>query len=327
MAADRDLGVAFVKAWSARTPGPRRGWEMLAATGVRGLRLSEETGAFASFEFTEANPGAFRVLEKNLGGRPGLLARCVDARAPRDDGPFDYIDLDPYGSPVPFVPSALARVAAGGVLAVTATDMMVLAGVQPGACERRYGARPVRGRLGPEGGLRILLAYLTRVALERGRAVRPLLAYTRDHYVRAYLEVDSSIRPPEAKVGVLDPTSWEGPPLPGRDPYGPLWLGPLGDPEVVDRLEVPSTAERPRETGRFLSSLREEIRVDAPFYYEANTLARRLGLPRPPALSALVEGLRSSGWRASRTHARREGVRTEAPRAVVEATVRALVPP
>jgi len=323
MAGDRDLGVALLQAYSTVRPRPRSGWEMTAATGVRGLRLLVEAGPFERFTFTEANPEAAEILSENVRSRPEARAIRSDARGVPDGAPFDYVDLDPYGTPAPFLPAAIEAVRPGGLLAVTATDMMVLAGAQPSACERRYGARPVRGRLGPEGGLRILLAYLARAAREHGRSVRPILCYVRDHHVRATVEVggpDSALDP----VGRIDPTSWPGPSVGGPGPYGPLWLGPLFDHDLVPTLRVPLTAARPREAQRFLERIREEVTTDVPFYYEANTLAAVLDLAEPPGLARLLSALRDEGHRAARTHARPEGFRTDAPRLEVEALARRL---
>jgi len=323
MAGDRDLGVAFARALPHAPPPGRSGWEMTSATGVRGLRLLLESGAFGTFTFSESNPDACRVLRENVGRFAGGTVVEGDARKVPEGVPFDYVDLDPYGTPEPFVRTALASVRPGGVLAVTATDMMVLAGAQPSACWRRYGARPVRGRLGPEGGLRILLGYLSSQAEALGRSIRPKLAYAKDHYVRAYVEVTGRSTTP-APVDTIDPTRWSGPWIGDRGPYGPLWLGPLFDPELVVRLEVPEGAARPREVGDFISRLKEELLADRPFYFEANVLASRLALPEPAPLTAILEGLRSRGFRAARTHARPEGFRTDAPRPAVEELVRSL---
>jgi len=321
MAMDRDLAVALVRAWRPGGRGTISGWEMMAATGARGLRVLHETGAFETFTLTEANPRAFEVLTRNAQGFAGARPVRADAHAPGDREPYDYVDLDPYGTPAPLVPRALAAVRPGGVLAVTATDMPVLAGAQPAACRRRYGSQPVRGRLGPEGGLRILLAFLERSATERGRSIRPLLAYVRGHHVRAYVEVRDA--PGSAgRVGPIDSASWAGPYL-GPDPrYGPLWLGPLFDPEIVGRLEPPPAAAEPRACAAFVAVVREESSADVPFYYEPNTLAGRLGLPFPPSRSDLIDGLRAAGYRATRTHARPEGVRSDAPRRAVEEIAR-----
>jgi tRNA (guanine26-N2/guanine27-N2)-dimethyltransferase len=235
------------------------------------------------------------------------------------------VDIDPYGTPTPFVPAALEALRPGGVLAVTATDMMVLAGVQKGACERRYGARPVRGRLSPEGGLRILLAYLAREARSRDRSIRPLLCYARDHHVRVFAEVGAtSDRPDPDPVRAVDPADWTGPSLGDRGPYGPLWLGPLFDEQLVKTLAVPAAAARPSETAGFVERLREETGADYPFYYESNRLARELHLSAPPGILPLIGALKERGFRAARTHVRPEGVRTDAPRPTVEAVTAAL---
>jgi tRNA (guanine26-N2/guanine27-N2)-dimethyltransferase len=323
MAFDRDLAVAAIRSlWPADGP-VRSGWEVTPATGIRGLRLLGETGAFSSFAFTEPGEAAFAVLARNTEGRSGAHASRMDGRRPPPGAPFDFVDVDPYGSPLPFLPGALGAVRPGGVLAVTATDMMVLAGAQPAATLRLYGSRPVRGRLGPESGLRILLAAVARHARSVGRVARPWLAYAHAHYVRAYFVVDASSSDPDP-VGLIDPTTWDGPPVGDRGPYGPLWLGALFDRERVRRIEVPPTAERRRELAAFLTTIADEAEVASPFYYESNALAARLRLPLPPSIAELCTGLRESGFHVARTHARPEGVRTDAPRPVVESVARRL---
>ena len=37
-------------------------------------------------------------------------------------GYFDYIDIDPFGSPNPFLAAAIGRITRNGIVAVTATD-------------------------------------------------------------------------------------------------------------------------------------------------------------------------------------------------------------
>ncbi len=324
MAGDRDLAVAVVR---ARFDGARaRAWEMLAATGVRGLRLLHEGGAFAALLSTESHPVAARLLAENARAFPGATARLADATERPPEAPFEYVDLDPYGSPLPFLDTAVGATADGGLLAVTATDLMVLAGVQPGACERRYGARPVRGRLGPEGGLRILLARVDRAAGATGRHLHPLLAYVRGHHLRLYAELRRGPAAPGA-IGSIDPAAWDGPPLGPGGPFGPMWLGGLGDPAFVRRLVVPPGAAQPREVAGFLARLQGEVGIPRAFYYESNEVARRLRLAAPPPRAALCRALVADGYRAAPTHARPEGIRTDAPRSVVEAAVAALAAP
>lgn len=318
MALDRDLHVA-VTAALAEERGPfESGWEMLAATGVRGLRVLRESGALRRLLSTDGGEAASVVLAENASryATYGARARRWDSRRPLEGETFDWVDLDPFGSPLPFLPAALDAVRDGGLLSVTATDMLVLAGVQRGASERRYGAAPVRGRLGPEAGLRIVLKVLAEQAAARGRRVRPRLAYLRDHYVRAYVTLSKDTLP-EGSLGTIDPETWPGPPLLAAGIVGPLWLGPLFDADVVARLKVPPTAARPKDLGELIVRLTEETSADVPFYYESNSVAHATSLSNPPPVDAFLTALRTSGRHAARSHARDGAFRTDAPRSEV----------
>jgi tRNA (guanine26-N2/guanine27-N2)-dimethyltransferase len=283
--------------------------------------MVHESELFSFLLQTEAHPEAALVLVANAERfrSRGVVARAGDARVIPPEAPFDYVDLDPYGTPVPFLVTALGALAPGGVLAVTATDMMVLAGVQPKVCGLRYGARPVRGRLGPEGGLRILLKHLAEAARARGRVLHPLLCYVHDHHVRAYVEIAPSVPTtgPDP-IAMIDPAAWTGPSLGSSGPVGPMWLGPLFDAALVRSMRAPARAERPREITGFLERLAEEADVDRPFYYECNELARAMGLAQPPSYAAMRDGLVAVGARCARTHARSGAFRSDAPRATVE---------
>jgi len=56
---------------------------------------------------------------------------------------FDVVDLDPYGTAVPFLESAIQAIADGGLLAVTCTDMAVLCARTPQVCFYKYGGAPL----------------------------------------------------------------------------------------------------------------------------------------------------------------------------------------
>ena len=265
MALDRDLGVAIVR---AAVPDRRelRGAELFAATGVRGLRLLVETERFARFVLLERGADAVAALRTNVAPYADRGARAVraEARRPPLRETFDYLDLDPFGTPEPFVDAAIAQLPIGGILATTATDLPVLAGVARGVAERRYGGRPVRGRLGPEGGLRLLLARLATGAGRAGRAIVPIAAYVQDHHLRAIVRIGPESSPP-SPVGLLDPATTLGPRLPSGPPYGPMWLGPLFDPAIIERLEPPPEAARPRSVTQWIDRFRGEARIASPF--------------------------------------------------------------
>jgi tRNA (guanine26-N2/guanine27-N2)-dimethyltransferase len=327
MAFDRDLNVAVVRALRVVGVPLPTGWEMLSATGARGLRVVHEAGGFDRFDLTELGPDASEVLARNAAryASEGARSSRADARNGPPGGPCSYVDLDPYGTPVPLLPVALAATAHGGVLAVTATDQRVLAGAERGAAEVRYGGRPVRGRLGPEGGLRLVIACVARMASESERSVTPVLSYVGDHHVRTYLRVrEGAPASTVPEIGTIDAAAWTGPPLGDGGPFGPLWLGPLMDPRVVDALAPDAGAEQPATLQRWVERMRLEARVDVPFFYESNTLARALRLPSPPSTDVLLERLRGGGHRAARSVVRDGAFRTDAPFETVAGVARGI---
>lgn len=52
---------------------------------------------------------------------------------------FDIIDLDPYGSAVPFLDAAVHSIKEGGMLCITCTDTRVLCGPDLVKCYYYYG--------------------------------------------------------------------------------------------------------------------------------------------------------------------------------------------
>jgi tRNA G26 N,N-dimethylase Trm1 len=77
---------------------------------------------------------------------------------------FDVIDLDPYGTAVPFLESALSSISDGGLLAVTFTDMAVLCARNPHVCFYKYGASPLSKRFCHEMALRIVIKMINEMA-------------------------------------------------------------------------------------------------------------------------------------------------------------------
>lgn len=161
---------------------------------------------------------------------------------------FHYIDVDPYGSPVPFLQSSLLSLRKGGILAVTATDTAALTGSVSRVARRRYGVGVGRTDFMQEMGCRVLLGYIARLAASFEISVRPLLFYSSDHFLRGYLQVDRGAKKADLS---LDSVGWllNGPPGPPKvienpndhcsknvegELMGPVWTGPLADTEFCE---------------------------------------------------------------------------------------------
>ncbi|WP_297522852.1 tRNA (guanine(10)-N(2))-dimethyltransferase [Thermococcus sp.] len=343
MALNRDLSVLALRVLS-----PERVLDALSATGVRGIRYALETPAREVW-LNDIKPEAFKLILRNVrlnfgaeaagagdrrelvaGGRKLVVTRAdangIMGRAFRY---FDFIDLDPFGSPMEFLDSALRSVRRRGALGITATDTGVLCGAYRNACRRRYLAEPVRGYLCHEAGLRILLGSAVRYAAKYDLGVEVLLAYYRDHYFRAFLRLTSGAKRADKSLGELGylyttgkwEFEYEESFLPARaNAHGPMWLGPLKDEGFVEKMvELAGSDLASGKSLPFLRLLSEEL--DVPFHYDTHVIAGAIGTA-VPKVSAVIQGLRELGYLTTRTHFSPTSIKTTAPPSAVVDVIR-----
>jgi tRNA (guanine26-N2/guanine27-N2)-dimethyltransferase len=245
---------------------------------------------------------------------------------------FDLVDLDPFGSPAPYLESALRATEDGGIVATTATDMGPLTGARPAACFRKYGVSAIRTEFEKEVALRILASCLTAIAGRIELGVQVAFAHASDHYARIYATVKKgkASANESAKllgfleycpkclmrksVNSLESIEWVCKVCGSKAQIGgPIWLGPLWDVEVIQRMvkRTPTIASsRISEIQLILSRTGEEA-DNSPFYYRTDSLVRSLRI-RPPRITQIVEALHDNGHQASRTHFDSKGFRTNA---------------
>ena len=137
----------------------------LAGSGIRGLRFLKELkeGKLERLYVNDKKANFVNTFENNLTlnkikNSAPIEIRNKDAnKFLLDEDGFDYIDIDPFGTPNPFLSAALARISRKGILAVTATDTAALSGTYPKVTARKYWSKPLRNYLMHEVGLRILI--------------------------------------------------------------------------------------------------------------------------------------------------------------------------
>ncbi len=315
MAVNRDMSAVVLARWPGR---PTRVLDGLAATGAWGIRMGLEAGA-TDLSFVDMSPEAATLIRENL-SRNALDGEVFhsDLRAHLAEKAYDYIDIDPFGPPTPFLGHALHAAKTPSGLGITATDTAPLCGTYPKACQRRYVARPLRCDQGHEIGLRILLGYVERVAQAHGKLTKPLLAFAAEHFFRLHFLVLDGLReePPEMGYYLRDREGAFRRVDPREpDAIGPLWTGPLGDPAFVRSLAPSQWTSA--QAGRLLDTLQKEIDLP-PFFVTTDDVARRLRAS-PPKLARYLEVLRKAGFRAERTHFHPRGVKTDAPHDVLVA--------
>lgn len=327
MAVNRDLSVLLVEAWARRRGRQLDVADVLAGAGARSLRLAHEVDADIVVHANDGDPGAIRSIEAGrdaAGIPPGrLVAARGNAHAFLASRRFDIVDVDPYGSPAPFLDAAVRATRHEGLVCLTATDTAALAGTYPRVCRRRYGAwhglhtMPWRA----EVGLRILAAAAIRAAGRHDRAARPVLSVSRAHWMRVVLEVRDGRGVADAAARRLgfahgdtrgmahlrsDATGLEAPWA------GPLWTGPLHDGELVAHMSA--LAEAPRTslaTLRLLPKIAAE--ADAPAFWVSMPRLHAAAGHDLPRREVLMAALQAAGHACAPSHMDPEGIRTDAP--------------
>ena len=314
---NRDLTVAVLRAYRERESRAETYLDATTASGVRGLRAAADGWTVTA---ADVDQDAVALARANF-ERNGLEG-TVEHRSAiplLHESYFDVVDLDPFGTPIPFVDAAVQG--ARDLLCVTATDTAPLCGAhfEPGV--RRYSAVPRNTEYHAEMGVRILLSALVRTAARYDVAATPVLTHATDHYVRTYLELTRSAGAANDAIDQLGhihhceaclarqtaPGLLADPPdsCPncgeGIQTAGPVWLGPIRDRAFVEAVtEAVSakfgTADRART---LLATLRDEL--DEPTHYDQHRLSKRWGRSAAP-MDAFLDNIREAGYEASRTH-------------------------
>lgn len=318
MTVNRDMAAMVLARWPRRLGFVLDG---LSATGAWGIRVQLEAGSLP-VAFNDRSVLATDLIRENL--RRNRIAGEVlrgDLRTHLRDARYDFVDVDPFGTPEPFVAALLESAPKGMGFGLTATDTAVLGGTYPDTCQRRYGAWPLRCPQGMEIGLRILLGFCERQAARFDKEIRPLVSFAAEHFLRLYALVED--RAGTSPLGyVKRPSPGEFVPSEGSNFIGPLWTGPLHDADLLRRMS-PSDWTGPT-AARLLSTLQGEADLP-PFFVTTEELAAR-ERGSPPKTEAFLEALRSRGYRAARTHLHPRGVRTDAPFEVVLSAFRERMP-
>ena len=107
----------------------------------------------------------------------------------RDKRYFDVVDLDPYGTAIPFLESSISCLANNGLLCVTFTDMAVLCARKPHVCFYKYGAAPLGKAYCHEQALRMVMYTINSMANKHGKQCEPLISLTVDFYIRLFIRI------------------------------------------------------------------------------------------------------------------------------------------
>ena len=316
----------------------------LAGTGARGVRFGNEVKNLEENEksvvINDNNPVAYEIIQKNIRSNnlKNVTPSNLDLNSLLVKNRFDYIDIDPFGSPIKFLDSGTRMLRNGGILAVTATDTATLFGTYPKTCVRRYDSYSCRTPFSHELGTRILIGTCVRAGAKHNLALQPILVHATDYYYRIYLRclrgrgvTDNAMKElgficqrigdnsyqiirrndlfNEIKSIQRQVLSQDG----HRIKFaGPLWLGKLYDSDFLKGL---NTEKHILGTSNKITKnivLWREEAESLPGFYDANSLSSQLKISTPP-LNRILNNLEELGFIATKTHFNSNAFKTDAP--------------
>jgi tRNA (guanine26-N2/guanine27-N2)-dimethyltransferase len=339
---NRDLAVLALQAYRKATKRQISVCEPLCGCGIRGIRFAMEVEDVQNVLMGDINERASKLANCNVrmnGVDERVNVKNEDANhllacyaAPRNR--FDVVDIDPFGSPVSYVDSAVRALRNNGLLALTATDMAPLCGVHPKACIRKYGGKPLRTEYCHELAVRLLAGCLVTTAAKYDVGVNVVFSHSSNHYVRIYATIEYGARKADESIksmgyilhcfNCFHREIAKGPLFlwhsgkcsecnSSLSVAGPLWLGKIFDKRFCELMEEVAR-NRDLRLGRRIEKTLALIKneAEAPItYYVSDKLCDRLNLPGI-SVTKLVEALRIARFQAYATHFNSKGIRTDA---------------
>ncbi|MHA2060390.1 MAG: hypothetical protein ACW976_06410, partial [Candidatus Ranarchaeia archaeon] len=330
--------------------------DAFTGSGIRSLRYAKEIPNVSEIIACDINPQAVLLAELNvkkakLSGRIKVSHNNANSlfyerfskssEIPR----FNLVDIDPFGTPVPYMQAALSAVKRkGSLIALTATDMPALCGVYPKVSYRKYGGWSIRAPFSHEIAVRLLLGSMARAAFIFDKGIRVRFAYYADHYIRTIVEPRPTasaamktlsemgfifyckkchaqgiflMKPNEYPDRVCDDCGEE------RHIAGPLFLGSLFDIPLLKKMlklleEAPlGTKEK---VDRILNLQLDEAK-GPPLFFNIHKLCKGFSFSIP-RIDTILDNMVAKGFFASKTHFSPISIRTNATHRDLLETIR-----
>lgn len=336
MKLNRDISVLLLLSFQGSERRPMSIALPLAGSGIRGLRFLKELPQemIKEIHINDKKEGYTEYLNKML-----VMNKCQTEKVfihnkdasifLIENKPFDYIDIDPFGTPNPFLDSAVRSLRSDGILAVTATDTSALCGTYPYACQRKYWAKPLRNELMHEIGLRILIRKVQLMGTNQQRALTPILSYSKDHYMRVFFRFDKGKKCMDrilSQHGMYSPDdeqnterSKQGSDSQTAESYGPMWLGELNEIETLKKINAIEQNNEciSKRTIKLIDTLIEETKINSFGFIDIHNLSKN-NTEEIPKFEHIISLLRKKGFLAARTHFRNTAIKTNAKKSDVE---------
>lgn len=329
MELNREISILLLKSISQKN---LRIADILAGTGIRGARFIAELSKnkVEVVEFNDLNPNFKKnivaLIKQNKLSSKKIKVHNEDANLfLLNSKGFDYIEIDPFGSPNFYLDSAIKRLSRRGILAVTATDTSALCGSHENACKRKYWAKPLHNELMHEMGIRILARKVQLIGAQFEKALVPIFSHSTEHYMRVYFkcikgkkQIDEILKQHsflmfctkcknhfDSKINFAQCTNCTN----KMDYFGPLWIGELWGEKIVQKMLMHSKNTIAKN---LLQTINQESMQNIVGFYSLPKLCSILKCAVPKK-DNLITQIRAKGFKASTTHFAGDAIKTNMP--------------
>ncbi len=198
---NRDVSIQIYKAFIENKKEKEINFiDTMAGSGIRGLRVAKEIPKinriiFNDFNFFSTNISKINALLNEVYNKCDFYNKEICnflSTVFNFEKRGTIVDIDPFGTPAPYLDCILRSVENGGLISVTATDTAVLCGVYPKVCYRKYYGNSLRTKYSEEMGTRLLISSIALIASRMDLSIHPIFSHSYRNYIRVYCKIVKS---------------------------------------------------------------------------------------------------------------------------------------
>ncbi|EAZ90129.1 class I SAM-dependent methyltransferase [Crocosphaera chwakensis] len=332
----RDLGVLAAKAYK-NEQGKLKVLDVMTGCGVRSLRYYLESDADYILA-NDSNPENKAVIEHNLSQilqeKKGKVtyqnANNIFFECYSNKDYYDFVDVDAFGSPNPYLSTALWATKIGGLIYLTCTDGRTATGHLPENCLQVYGSYGRSHPAAQEQVLRLIIGSTLQQAATIGLGIEPIFSYFSGQTYRVMLRLLPKINLSLDNYGFLGYCHHCGEYVTisykqlgkmrcyhqqENKKYnytisGAMWLGDLHNKAYLKTMKSLVIDLKWTEVSDLLSTMINESEFP-PYFYTLGEIGRR-GKLDIPKRSQLIKALHNQGFSATNTHINSQAIKTNA---------------
>jgi tRNA (guanine26-N2/guanine27-N2)-dimethyltransferase len=198
---NRDVSIQIYKAFIENRKEKEINFiDTMAGSGIRGLRVAKEIPKinriiFNDFNFFSTNISKINALLNGVYNKCDFYNKEICnflSTVFNFEKRGTIVDIDPFGTPAPYLDCILRSVENSGLISVTATDTAVLCGVYPKVCYRKYYGNSLRTKYSEEIGTRLLISSIALIASRMDLSIQPIFSHSYRNYIRVYCKIVKS---------------------------------------------------------------------------------------------------------------------------------------